>query len=191
MYRGKWVSYWPDGKDTLISKYILKEYGVLRSSKQNDAHSRNDACFLLYRTLPFYNVVMEIMNNMGMPYQALRHINGGDAGSHAQSPREVAACMPFKLDPNGDEPIKQVNAFILEEMAMEGAFEGLRWFDLVRFSKRPGYETWLADLVSQKYDDLIEREAVKSKLKDRNYWHFPYYYRNVELNPNLEQKPGY
>jgi hypothetical protein len=191
MYRGQGTSYEISGNDTLIFKYLLKTHGIRRSAVQNDAHSRNDAIFWLYRTGTFYQVVIEIMNNMGnMQYQALACLNGVNT-SDPQGTRLRAACEAFQPDESGNESLQmQINRFILEEMASESAFEGVRWFDLVRFAKRPGYESWLGDIVSKKYP-AEQQAAIKTKLNNRNYWHFPYYYKNVEKNPNLEQKTGY
>jgi hypothetical protein len=191
MYRGQGTSYEVSGGDTIIFKYLLKTHGVRRSVAQNDSHSRNDAIFWLYRTGTFYQVVIEIMNNMGyMQSQALACLNGINS-SDPQGTRLRACCAAFKPDESSNESIQmQINRFILEEMASEGAFEGVRYFDLVRFAKRPGYESWLGDIVSQKYP-VEQQVAVKARLSNRNYWHFPYYYKNVQKNPGLNQKPGY
>jgi hypothetical protein len=191
MYRGQGTSYEVSSSDTIIFKYLLKSHGVKRSVAQNDAHSQNDAIFWLYRTGTFYQTVIEIMNNMGnMQYQALTCLNGLNL-SDAMGTRLRAGCEIFTLDESSSEPAQvQINRFILEEMASEGAFEGVRYFDLVRFAKRRGYESWLGDIVSQKYP-AEQRAAVKARLSNRNYWHFPYYYKNVAKNPNLNQKSGY
>ena len=187
--RGKGFSYNIDGQDTLIFKYLLNTRYVARDILQGNPHSNDDAQFLLYRSGPFFMETMEILNNMGLPFQALMYLNGGD-GPGVESPRYRVWCMPFKLSSNGEDPTRQVNRFILEEMALEGAFEGLRWFDLIRFAKRPGYETWLGDYVSKKYP-ADQRAAIKSRLNNPLYWYFPYYYKNVITNTLLQQKPGY
>ena len=187
--RGKGFSYHIDGQDTLIFKYNLKERYVARSILQNDPHSNDDAQFLLYRGGPFFLMTLEMMNNMGMSYKALQFLNGGD-GIGINSTRSRVWSYPFKMKSNGEDPSIQVNRFILEEMALEGAFEGLRWFDLVRFAKRPGYESWLGEYVSQKYPSN-QREAIKARLSNPAYWHFPYYYKNVAANKLLQQKAGY
>jgi hypothetical protein len=95
------------------------------------------------------------------------------------------------IDPNGSEsPEKQVNRFLVDEGALEGAFEGVRWFNLVRFSSRPGYESWLGDYVSKKYP-ADQQAGIKAKLSNPNNWYLPYYYKNVDKNPYLTQKTGY
>jgi hypothetical protein len=187
--RGKGFSYNIDGQDTLIFKYLLNTRYVARSILQGNPHSNDDAQFLLYRTGPYFLKTIEMLNNMGMPYQALQYLNGRDLPD-VTSTRNRVWCMPFKFDPKRADPVVQMNRFILEEMALEGAFEGLRWFDLVRFAKRPGYENWIGEYVSKKYP-ANQREAIKARLSNRAYWHFPYYYKNVITNKLLQQKQGY
>jgi starch-binding outer membrane protein, SusD/RagB family len=187
--RGKGFSYHIDGQDTLIFKYLLKSRFVARNILQGDPHSNDDAQFLLYRTGPFFLKTMEIINNMGLPFQALSYLNGQDAIG-VESTRSRVWCMPFKMSATGEAPTIQVNRFILEEMALEGAYEGIRWFDLVRFAERSGYQSWLGDYVSKKYP-ANQREAIKSRLSNPAYWYFPYYYKNVITNTLLQQKTGY
>ncbi|MGV8094006.1 MAG: RagB/SusD family nutrient uptake outer membrane protein [Mangrovibacterium sp.] len=186
--RGPGFSYHIDGKDTLIFKYIMKDRYVARTIRQNDPNSNDDALFLIYRTGPFFLKTIEMLNNMGLPYQALNFLNGGEMSTN--STRYRVWCMPFELNPGGESAERQVNRFILEEMALEGAFEGLRWFDLVRFAKRSGYESWLGEYVAMKYP-ASKKDQIKARLSDRNYWHWPYYYKNVASNKLLQQKPGY
>ena len=128
------------------------------------------------------------MNLMGMYEQCLMTLNGGEG---LTSPRYKSHCWPYWLDPNNSESDeKQIMRHILMEAAEEAAFEAVRWFDLVRISSRPGYETWLPDIVSQKYP-ANQQARVYAKLSDKRLWYLPYYYKNVAKNPKLEQKAGY
>ena len=188
--RGAGYSYNIDGGDTLIFKYLFKERFVSRSILLGDANSNDDADFCVYRAGPFAILTYEMINNMGMPWEALQYMNGGFAGQQFYGTRMRALLMPFRMDPNEADPVRQVNRYILEEAALEGAFEGTRWFNLVRFSRRPGYESWLGEYVSQKYPPN-QREAIKARLSNPAYWYFPYYYKNTVTNKLLHQKPGY
>ena len=187
--RGKGFSYNIDGQDTLIFKYLLNTRFVARNILQGNPHSNDDAQFLLYRTGPFFLKTIEILNNMGLSLQALAYLNGNDAIG-VESTRSRVWCMPFKLDANGEAPTIQVNRFILEELALEGAYEGIRWFDLVRFAERSGYQSWVGEYVSKKYP-ADQQQAIKSRLSNPAYWYFPYYYKNVITNTLLQQKTGY
>ena len=188
-YRGSGVAYMEQGKDTVIFKYMLKEWNVARSLAQNDTNSNDDALFPLYRTGHMLLKVSEILNNMGMPELALYYLNGGDAGAHVQSTRMRVKCYPFQLE-EGKDPVEQVNRFILEEMALECSFEGVRWFDLVRFARRTGYESWLGEYVAKKYPE-DKRGAIRAKLQNQYSWYLPYYQKNVDSSSKLQQKAGY
>lgn len=188
-YRGSGVSYMVDGKDTIIFKYMLKEWNVARSLAQNDPNSNDDALYPLYRTGHMLLKVSEILNNMGMSELALYYLNGGDAGAHIQSTRTRVKCYPFQLE-KGKDPMEQVNRFILEEMALECSFEGARWFDLVRFARRAGCESWLGEYVSRKYP-ADEQAAIRARLQSPSNWYLPYYQKNVDNSSKLVQKAGY
>ncbi|MDD3078444.1 MAG: RagB/SusD family nutrient uptake outer membrane protein [Paludibacter sp.] len=71
-------------------------------------------------------------------------------------------------DPKLDS-ILYVENKIQEELALEDAFEGNRFQDLMRFSIRRDDNSYLANIVSSKYTD--NKEAVKTKLLDRNNWY--------------------
>lgn len=59
---------------------------------------------------------------------------------------------------------------ILEEMAAETAFEGNRFFDLLRISRhRDNHPEFMAEKVAAKYSD----ETLKEKLKNINNWFLP------------------
>jgi hypothetical protein len=134
----------------------------------------------------------EIMNNIGMSNQALEIMNGGYwPNSYMQGTRYRVRVAPLSLDPNSTEStIKQVDRLIMEEKALEGGFEGMRWFDLVRVAERHSDPSMLADLVAKKYPAYQQAEK-KARLSNPNYWYFPYYQRNVDVNKLLPQKQGY
>jgi starch-binding outer membrane protein, SusD/RagB family len=66
-----------------------------------------------------------------------------------------------------------IEDLIMDERAMELAFEGHRWFDLVRVANRRGNPAYLANKVAAKYDDPILAEQVKSKLMQPSNWYLP------------------
>lgn len=63
---------------------------------------------------------------------------------------------------------------ILNESALELAFEGQRWGDLVRISLRRGDNSILANSVAEKLNRAgLDGEAVRTKLMDRSNWFLP------------------
>jgi starch-binding outer membrane protein, SusD/RagB family len=63
---------------------------------------------------------------------------------------------------------------IIEEKAREMAFEGERFYDLMRVAKRRNDPSWLAEKVSQKYPEG-QREQIYNLLLDENNWYINYF----------------
>lgn len=66
------------------------------------------------------------------------------------------------------DSIDWVEDKIIEELALETAFEGNRFHDLMRISLRRGDPAYLANIVSKKYNDS---ESIRSKLMDETNWY--------------------
>jgi len=66
-----------------------------------------------------------------------------------------------------------IEDMIIEERAMELAFEGRRWFDLVRIAKRRGDPAYLADKVAAKFTDPGKAEMIRTKLLKEENWYLP------------------
>lgn len=78
---------------------------------------------------------------------------------------------------------------LFEERHREFIFEGKRWFDLVRLSRRRGNTDYLASCVVRKYTHDIN--VIKIKLADPNYIYFPYAKSELKVNPLLVQNPAF
>jgi hypothetical protein len=63
---------------------------------------------------------------------------------------------------------------ILKERARELAFEGERFYDLIRIAKRRNDNSLLADLVAAKFP-ASQRESIRSKLMFEENWYLPFY----------------
>ena len=71
-----------------------------------------------------------------------------------------------------DYQIPLVEDLIVNEMALEGAFEGNRFFDLVRVASRPGRDaSYLADRIANRGGDL--NVSLRALLMDKNNWFLP------------------
>ncbi|ALJ04736.1 hypothetical protein APS56_06170 [Pseudalgibacter alginicilyticus] len=84
-----------------------------------------------------------------------------------------------------------LNALLLERQK-ELAFEGKRWYDLLRFAKRNDFENQylILDLAAVKAgpDDY---EQILSYFSEKESYYLPIYLNEVNLNPNLIQNPYY
>jgi len=92
-------------------------------------------------------------------------------------------------DPENTEGI---STFIFNERAREFAFEGKRWYDILRNAKRNNYanEKILLEIVSA--SALPSKQlTVVNKYKDHRSHYLPIYYTEVQTNTALVQNPFY
>ena len=85
---------------------------------------------------------------------------------------------------------KDILAIVLEERQRELAFEGKRWYDLVRKALRDGSTQPMLDiLIPHKYES--NGAAYRAKMTDINSLFFPIAEREINTNDLLEQNPVY
>ena len=70
-----------------------------------------------------------------------------------------------------DYQIPEVENMIIDEMALEGAFEGYRYYDLMRVALRRGDASYLADPVSRRQGNTDTE--LKTKLMNQKNWYLP------------------
>jgi hypothetical protein len=70
-----------------------------------------------------------------------------------------------------DYQMPRVEDMIIQEMALEGAFEGYRYYDLMRVALRRNDPTYLADPISLR-DGKVDA-TLKAKLLDKANWYLP------------------
>jgi len=115
---------------------------------------------------------------------ALQTFNGITTQAYTmKGTRARVGVAPLAIErPNDNDVIKQVDKLILQEAAMETAFEGRRWSDIVRIAKRyPEDPDFLAEIVSKKYPANL-RTSMTARLKNPASWHFPVYSGNLAAN---------
>ena len=78
-------------------------------------------------------------------------------------------------------------ALVLEERQRELMFEGKRWYDLVRRSRRDGNTNYLVGVVSRKGSSGTGAIASKLSRMEAIFW--PYHNDEIKVNKNLVQNP--
>jgi hypothetical protein len=82
--------------------------------------------------------------------------------------------------------------YVMEERARELAFEGKRWFDLLRVAKANNYERkqLLIDVATANAP-ATSIQSIVSKLNDNNSHYFPINFTELQVNKALVQNPFY
>ena len=79
---------------------------------------------------------------------------------------------------------------VFDERRRELMFEGKRWYDLVRRSRRDGNTSYLVSCVKSKYESK-DANAIAIKMADLNIIYFPYAKSEIKVNPLLQQNPAF
>ena len=74
----------------------------------------------------------------------------------------------------GEDRMLMIEDLIIAERAMELAFEGKRWFDLVRIAERRNDPGFLADKVAAKFEGTPMYNEIHTKLMQPDNWYLPF-----------------
>lgn len=140
---------------------------------------QSSANYIVYRYADVLLMKAEALSQTGQYAEALDIIN---------LIRERAGVTPLSLT---NSPIAFEDA-IMEERALELAFEGKRWFDLVRMGRRNDFarKDKLVEMIIRNVPSTQKR-ILGSKLTNPLGWYMPIHKDELERNLNLEQNPYY
>ncbi|MES2329317.1 MAG: RagB/SusD family nutrient uptake outer membrane protein [Bacteroidota bacterium] len=164
--------------DNAIWKYLGITYNQIRPSDQSYAH------WFVYR---YADVLM-------MKAEALNQIGGRGAEALAlvnQIRLRGKALAQTNTNPSPADQAGMAD-YILQERAREFAFEGKRWYDVLRNAKRNNFARF--DLLTTMLTKSVAPNRLQSainKYKDYNSLYFPIYFYELQVNPNLIQNPYY
>lgn len=158
------------------SKYAMTNNETVRSG--TDQSSAN---WIIYRLADLYLMKAEAYSQKSNPEY-------GKALEYVNLVHERAGFTPLSVAENA----RDFEDAILEERAKEFAFEGKRWFDLLRMGKRNNYA---------RKDELIEilvqnvassqRLVLAAKLSNPLGWYMPIHINEISRNSKLKQNPYY
>ncbi len=162
-----------EGTQYIVGGAISK-YGIENPTYYN---------FQVYRISDVMLIKAEAVNELGRGAEALEILNTlrEERGALAATAREV-----------NETDLEGIASYIIEERARELAFEGKRWFDLLRLAKRNSYSNLniLVELVSKNADDALKQSAI-NKIGDINSHYLPISENELFRDPALKQNPFY
>jgi starch-binding outer membrane protein, SusD/RagB family len=162
--------------DYIIWKYVGQAADGRSFRSGSNAYSCN---WIIYRYADVLLMKAEALSQLERYGEALEIIN---------EIRARADVLPLNLANN---PIAFEDA-ILEERALELAFEGKRWFDLLRMGRRNNFvrKQNLIDIIIQNVPSTQKR-ILATRLTNPLGWYLPVYEKEIERNRNMIQNPFY
>jgi hypothetical protein len=163
--------------DGVIWKYVGLNNTAARAQEESYAH------WIVYRYADILLMKAEALNESGNGVEALDYVYSVRARARALPATDKA---PDPADKNG------VADFILEERQREFAFEGKRWYDLLRNAKRNNYQRLniLLEMVAKTVPPDRQQSAI-AKFHDKNSHYLPIYAYELSTDKQLVQNPFY
>jgi len=165
--------------DNMIWKYS----GLSNDNRTQRASTQYSAHWYVYRFADILLMKAEATNQLGNGQEALELVTRIRNRATALA---ITNTNPSPSDKDG------VADFILQERAREFAYEGKRWYDLLRNAKRNNYQRLniLLQMVANTVPPDRQQSAI-AKFRDPNSHYFPIYYYELQTDRQLEQNPFY
>lgn len=171
--------------DGLIWKYVGIDNSSLRAQEESFAH------WIVYRFADILLIKAEALALTGKGQQALDIVARIRERGHALKTGGSSGNGTERIiDPSNTVEILD---YILEERAREFAFEGKRWYDILRNAKRNNYKDnleLLLNMVSRTAPPDRQQSAI-AKYRDPNSHYFPIFEYELQTDKNLVQNPFY
>jgi starch-binding outer membrane protein, SusD/RagB family len=163
--------------DQVIWKYMGLSNTTSRTVEESYAH------WIFYRYADILLMKAEAQNQLGNGQEAIDIINIIRGRARALI---ATAANPSANDKGA------VADYVLKERAREFAFEGKRWYDLLRNAKRNNYQRLdlLLDVVAGTVPPNRQQQAI-AKFKDKNCHYLPILSYELTTNRALVQNPFY
>lgn len=174
------------GEDASIKKYgeddfiIWKYVGQAPDGNTERTGTEQVSCnWLVYRYADILLMKAEAFSQKGQFNEAFAIIT---------EIRERAGLSPVGIE----NTATAYEDAILEERALEFAYEGKRWFDLLRMGRRNNYarKDKLIEIIVSNVPSSQKR-ILATKLTNPQGWYLPIFEGEIERNKNLTQNPYY
>lgn len=165
--------------DNMIWKYS----GLSNDNRTQRASTQYSAHWFVYRFADILLMKAEATNQAG---------NGAEALDLVTRVRNRAGALAITNTNPSPSDKDAVADFIMAERSREFAFEGKRWYDLLRNARRENYRRLniLLQMVANTVPPDRQQSAI-AKFMDKNSHYFPIYYYELQTDKNLVQNPFY
>jgi hypothetical protein len=166
IYRGLGITYDMVDGHNVINKYLIDD-AVPASSD-----------IIIQRISDIHLLLAEALNLAGDHTNALDLVNANNSEfdvywRSGNGIRERVYLKSYEIPAGTTDSTTYIEDLIMEERAMELAYEGRRWFDLMRIARRRGND-YLANKVAAKFSDPVAAEEVRNLLMDERNWYLPF-----------------
>ena len=186
-------SFRASGSAMYIGKYVRNEVSYKTKSITNEAsldlkggvRPSNNANWIFYRLSDMLLIKAEALVERGLDGdfdEAFKLVN--IVNKRANNLTQTLKSTDYTTSKN------EMANLVMNERRREFMFEGKRWFDLVRRSRRDGNTTYLVSCVKSKYESK-DANAIAIKMADPNIIYFPYAKNELKVNPLLQQNPAF
>ncbi len=173
------------GEKASIIKWSENDYGIWKYIGTPDGETVRpsstaaSANWIVYRYADVLLMKAEALSQLGRYSEALDIIN--EIRLRADVPPLAPANSPVAYED-----------CIMDERALELAFEGKRWFDLMRMGRRNDYnrKNKLIEIMVRNVP-ATQKRILATKLTNPLGWYLPIYSTELERNMNLVQNPYY
>lgn len=170
-----------DGASVRASGMIWKYIGLTSTRQRTLIESY--AHWIVYRYAEILLFKAEALAQIGRGQEALALVD---------EIRTRANALATTLENPDPEDVSGVSDYILRERKREFAFEGKRWFDVLRHSKRNNYSRIDIMIQMAVFSAPIDRQqSIVNKIQDFNSHYLPIYQNEIQANKSLVQNPFY
>jgi len=164
--------------DQSIYKWVTGSLGNLLAPANSYRH------WIMYRYADILLMKAEAEINDG--------VDGADALALINQVRTRANALVSSSQSPSNSDVNGMTTYLVAERSREFAFEGKRWYDLLRNAKRNNFARLdlLQTAALLSVPPLYQQSAI-SKLGDPNYLYFPVPTYDIQHDPNLVQNPFY
>lgn len=171
----------------LIFKYAGKERFEISATSSTYSYRINTANWIVYRLsdimLMKAEALVQLNRNNGADLQeALKMVNITYLRSNTASGTDSLRIGNYRTQ-------NELAKLVLRERQRELLFEGKRWFDLMRLTRRTGSPGPLVSFIAQKFSGTTSTQIGSNSIMSALY--LPINKTDLSSNPKLKQNPYY